>query len=182
MEDLVDEETIPSGVDSNWYLFPLDTNRLCYCARPAVNWVLPPIVLDAGDGSLLAQIQTGEMSTSFNVSSDGNRLLSHNIDDRTQVWVRRRPESRYGFMALPEFWLTTVLTPALLWAIYRDARDFKWFPARTARKKVTPRIPAWKRHLLASRAAKRATAARAHKSIVDARIRSRNMARTPRRA
>jgi WD40 repeat protein len=74
-------------------------------------------------GLLLATLQghrDGVYSAHF--SPDGQHILTASNDQTSRLWRRRRPEYAYGIAALPEFWLTILLTSAWFWSMRRDWR------------------------------------------------------------
>ena len=87
------------------------------------------------------------VSAVIDFSPDSNRILTQTPEGEAHIWTRRRPESKHGYMELPEFWLTATLAPALLWSVFRDSRSSKWSP-----KHKRPPLPAWKRRELIMRA------------------------------
>jgi len=162
-----------------WDFAPLDSRRLCMSSGE--NGRTGHIfIYDSKYASLMTEIG-GEnyVATTLAISPDGNRLFARTPDDKAHIWVRQRPESRFGYMALPEFWLTATLTPVLLWSLYHDAKRFNWFPPR---KMIRPPIPAWKRRLLAIRATLRGRKPRRQDPVRHVRHRHIRGPRIPRKA
>jgi WD40 repeat protein len=56
------------------------------------------------------------------LSANGNAFVYYTDGSRACILDRRRPESPYGVIILPELWLTILLVPALLWSLGRDWR------------------------------------------------------------
>ena len=48
-----------------------------------------------------------------------------NIDRRTLIWHRRRPEYWYGIFYLPTFWLTAGFGLGLVWSLWKDRKTLR---------------------------------------------------------
>jgi WD40 repeat protein len=72
----------------------------------------------------LAVIQHPEHTVrTVSLSRDGHRIAAASPDGRVWIWERRRPESAYGILILPEFWLVVVLAVCFVWSVHRDRRE-----------------------------------------------------------
>ncbi len=63
-------------------------------------------------------------------SSDGMTVLAGDSKDELGVWCRNRPEYWWGVAWLPEFWLTSFFTGALLWSLWRDRKSSPRLPLK----------------------------------------------------
>jgi WD40 repeat protein len=56
-------------------------------------------------------------------SPDSQRILTASADKTARIWQRRRPDTPFGWLYLPELWLTAILAIAFIWSLLIDRKS-----------------------------------------------------------
>lgn len=90
-------------------------------------------IYDTRDGSLLWQIADNAGCEVLDYSESLDQLLVCRNSSSIEVWSRRRPETRWGFVSLPEFWLVVLSAIALAGVAVRNRRQVSRWGHRVIR-------------------------------------------------
>jgi len=77
---------------------------------------------DARDGRPLFTFTEGPIAECAAFSPDGRRIAMGRKGGGVEMWVKRRDESPFGILILPQFWLTLLFGSAFVWSVFRDRR------------------------------------------------------------
>lgn len=77
---------------------------------------------DTGESLTTFKLPNTQITT-FALSADGGYLAAVCADFSVRLYARRRDESIFGILALPELWLTILLIGLFAWSLLRDRRE-----------------------------------------------------------